>query len=602
MTLHTGLTLAILIATLVLLAGKRLRPDVAALCGTLALILTGVLSPDEAFSAFGQPLIVIIPSVYVVGAALYETGVATLIANKLQRLSSQGPTALVLVIMLAAGLLSGLLSSMLVVAVLMPAALRMARRARLSPSELLLPLASGAAMGNLLTLIGTVSNVVASSLLTVGGYEPLGFFSLTPIGLVSLGLAVGWYLIVGRRLLKRDIPAERQRPSLHEVEKTYRLREQLYRLRVRSVSDLLGTQLEKSGLSVDCHLNVLAVKRRDGTLQPATAEWVLERDDLLVVEAARGELFQAASLHGLEPKGAMSLEEFNRLEEENLRLAELMVPFRSQLVGRSLAAIDFRDRYGLNILAVHRSGQAIRGELPDLTLTAGDTLLVQGPLAYLRQVGRDMNLVLVTHLGPQIGDLITRKAKLTLGILAVMVACVASGLLSLATASLAAVVALVLTGCISVARAYRSIDGSVIVLIGGMLPLAMALEKTGTAQLIAGQLVSMSPFIGVLGTLLLLYLFTAVVTQVVSNSATVALVTPIAISLAVTQGLPPEPFVVAMAVAVTTSYLTPLTNTDNLLVREAGRYTTRDYLVNGLPVALLQAVAVLIMAWLAGIR
>jgi di/tricarboxylate transporter len=602
MTLQIGLTLAILIATLALLAGGRLRPDLAALCGTLALILTGVLSPTEAFSAFGQPLIIIIPSVYVVGAALYETGVATLIANRLQGASSQGPAVLVLVIMLAAGLLSGLLSSMLVVAVLMPAALRMARRAQLSPSELLLPLTFGAAMGNLLTVIGTVSNVVASSLLAVGGHEPLSFFSLTPIGLVSLGLSIGWFLLLGRKLLRREIPAERQRPSLREVERTYHLKEQLYRLRVRSISGLLGTRLAESGLSLDSSLNVLAVKRREESLQPARSDWMLERDDLLIVEAARGDIFQAASLHGLELKGALSLEEFNRLEEENLRLAELMVPFRSQLLGRSLTEIDFRDRYGLNILAVHRQGEVIRGELPELILTAGDTLLVQGPSAYLRQVGRDMNLVLVTHLGPEVGDLVTSKAGLTLGILVVMVVAVASGLLSLATASLSAAVVLVLTGCISVARAYRSIDGSVIVLIGGMLPLAMALEKTGTAQLIAGQLVGLSPIIGALGTLLLLYLFAALVTQVVSNAATVALVTPIAISLAATQGLPPEPFVIASAVAVTTSYLTPLTNTDNLLVREAGQYTMRDYLLNGLPVAVLQAVAVLLFAWLAGVH
>lgn len=602
MTVQVGLTLAILIATLVLLAGRRMRPDLAALCGTLALILTGILSPAEAFSAFGQPLIIIIPSVYVVGAALYETGVATLLANKLRGASSQGPAVLVLVVMLAAGLLSGLLSSMLVVAVLMPAALRIARRGRLSPSELLLPLAAGAAMGNLLTLIGTVSNVVTSSLLAVGGYEPLGFFSLTPIGLVSLGLAVAWFLLLGRRLLRREVPAERQRPSLREVEETYHLRQQLYRLRVRSISDLLGSRLDESGLSTNSHLNVLAVKQAEGKLQLARSEWVLERDDLLIVEAARGDIFQAASLHGLELKGAMSLEEFNRLEEETLRLAELMVPFRSQLVGRSLAEIDFRDRYGLNILAIHRQGQVIRDDLPELILAAGDTLLVQGHFAYLRQVGRDMNLVLVTHLGPQIGDLITSKAGLTLGIVAVMVVCVATGLLSLATASLAAAVVLILTGCISVAHAYRSIDGSVIVLVGGMLPLAMALEKTGTAQLIAGQLVSLSPAIGVLGTLLLLYLFTALVTQVVSNAATAALVTPIAISLAVTQSLSPRPFVIAMAVAVTASYLTPLTNTDNLLVRDAGRYTIRDYLMNGLPVAVLQAAAVLFMAWLAGVR
>ena len=595
MTMQAGLTLTILIATLLALTSRRLRPDLAALCATLALILTGVLSPTEAFGAFGQPVIIIIPCVYVLGAALYETGVATLIANKLQRFTAQGPSLLILVLMLTAGLLSAVLSSMLVIAVLMPAAVRMARRAQISPSQLLLPLVAGATMGNLLTLIGTISNVVVSNALVVSGYEPLGFFSLMPYGLVSLALAVVWYLLVGRRLLRQKMPAEPRRPSLGEVEQAYHLRDQLYRLRVRSVSDLIAQPLARSGLSTDSHLNVLAVQRPRGELILARSDWVLEVDDILVVEGARGDILQAASLHHLEPKGAMSLEEFNRFEQETLRLAEVMVPFRSQLIGRTLAEVDFRDRYGLNILAVQRQGQVIRQSLPDLTLAAGDALLVQGPLAYLSQVGRDMNLVLVTHLGPRLGDLITRKAKLTLGVLAVMVLSVASGLLSLATASLAAAVALILTGCISLGRAYRSIDGSVIVLIGGMLPLALALEKTGAAELIAGRLAGLTPAIGPLGTLLLLYLFAAAITQIVSNSATAALVTPIAINLATAQGLSPQPFALAMAVAVSTSYVTLLTNADNLLVRETGQYTMRDYVVNGLPLFLFQTVALMVL-------
>jgi di/tricarboxylate transporter len=601
MTLEAGLTIVLLILTILALASRRLRPDLAALCVMVVLILSGILSPDEAFGAFGQPVIIIIPSVYVLGAALYETGVATLIANKLQRVSGQGPVVLVLVIMATAGALSAVLSSMLVIAVLMPAVLRMARRARLAPSQLLLPLVTGAAMGNLLTLIGTVSNVVVSSLLDVSGYDPLGFFALTPYGLVSLGLAVAWYLVFGRKLLRREMPAEPVRPSLDEVEHAYRLEEQLYRLRVRSASDLIAQRLDKSGLGTTSHLNVLAVQHRGGELTPARSDWILERDDILVVEGGRGDIYQAASVHCLEPRGAMPLEEFNRLEQETLRLAELMVPFRSQLAGRTLAQVDFRDRYGLNILAVHRQGRAIREELPRLTLAAGDTLLVQGPLAYLRQVGRDMNLVVVTHLGPEVGELITRKAKVTLGILVVMTLCVASGLLPLATASLGAALALILTGCISLARAYRSIDGSVIVLVGGMLPLAMALEKTGAAGLIAGQLASLSPSIGPLGTLLLLYLFTALITQIVSNSATAALVVPIALNLAATQGLSPQPFAVAMAVAVTASYLTPLTNTDNLLVREAGRYTMRDYVMNGLPLFVLQTAAMMVLLLATGL-
>jgi di/tricarboxylate transporter len=595
MTLQAGLTLAILIGTLLALATRRLRADLTALCATLALILTGVLDPSEAFGAFGQPVIIIIPSIFVLGAALYETGVATLIANRLQRVSGRGPAVLVLVIMVVAGLMSGVLSSMLVIVLLMPAVLRLARRAHLAPSQLLLPLVTAASVGNLVTLIGTVSNLVVSDLLVAGGFDPLGFLGLAPFGLASLALAVLWYSFAGRRLLRRVMPAEPERPSLEEVAHDYHLEKQLYRLRVRSVSDLIAQRLDETGLSTSFSLNVLAVQRKGAQLRPARQDWRLEQDDVLIVEGSRGDIFQAASRYHLEPKGTMPLEEFNRLEQETLRLAELMIPFRSQLVGRTLTQVDFRDRYGLNILAVHRHGRAIREELPQLRLEAGDTLLVQGPLSYLRRIGGDLNLVVVTHLGPEPGDLITPKAKVTLGILAAMVVCVVSGLLSLATASLAAAVLLILGGCVRLDRAYRSVDGSMIVLVGGMLPLALALDKTGAAQAIAGQLANLSQGLGPLGALLILYLFTALITQVISNSAAAALVTPIAVNLAVTQGFDPRPYAVAVAVAVVASYVTPLTNTDNLLVREAGRYTMRDYVVNGLPIFVLQTIVLMVL-------
>ena len=450
-------------------------------------------------------------------------------------------------------------------------------------------------MGNLLTIIGTVSTLVVNDLLAADGHESLGFFSLAPYGLVSLGLSILWYALAGRRLLRREPLAEPEHPSLDEVEHAYGLDRQLYRLRIRSVSDLIGRRLDQSTLSAGFQMNVLAVQPDGRAMQPARPDWVLECNDVLLVEGVKGDVLQAAGMLLLEPMGAMSLEEFNQLEEENLRLAELMVPFRSRLVGRTLEDVRFRERYGLNILAAHRQGWAIREDLPRLSLAAGDSLLVQGPLARILRVGEDMNLVLVTQLGPQPGDLVTRKARLTLLVLAVMLVTVVSGLLPLVTASLAAAVTLILTGCLRLDRAYRSIDGSVIVLIGGMLPLALALEKTGVAAWIAAQLTVLSAGLGEWASLSLLFLFTLALTQVVSNSATAALVTPIALNLAVSQGLDPRPFALAVAIAVTTSYATPLVNADNLLVREAGRYSMRDYLVNGLPLVALQSLVLIPM-------
>lgn len=595
MTLQAVFTLGILITTLVILASQRLRSDLTALLVMLALILTGVVDPNQAFAAFGQPVIIIIPSIYILGAALYETGVATLIANQLVRFSRRGPVVLILVVMLTASLLSAVLSSLLVIAVLMPAVLRIARRERVAPSLLLLPLASAATMGNLLTLIAAISNLVVGDVLVASGHGPLGLFSVTPFGLISLILAIGWYMLVGRRLLRREVPEEPQVPSLDEVERDYRLDHQLYRLRVRSASDLIALRLEDCRLGLTFGLNVMAMKAKVGSLQPPRPDWVLEQDDVLVVEGSLGDVLQAAGLHQLEMRGAVDLEEFNQLEQDTLRLAEVIVPFRSELAGKTLAGVGFRERYGLNVLAVHRQERAIREDLPQLELGVGDTLLVQGPLANLRQVGRDLNLISVTELGPQPGELITSKAKLTLGILGAMLMCVVSGLLPLASASLAAALVLIMSGCISVDRAYRSIDSRLIVLIGGMLPLAMALEETGVAELIGTTLASLSQSIGPLGTLLLLYLFTTTISQIVSNSVSAALVTPIALNLALAQGLSVQPFAIAIAVAATTSYITPLTNADNLLIRQPGGYRMRDYLVNTLPLYLVQTVAVMLL-------
>ncbi len=595
MTPQIAFTLTILLVSLAVMAVQRLRPELTALLVTLALIIAGVLSPTEAFSAFGQPVIIIVPTIFIIGRALNDTGVAAIVARQLLRVGNKSRAMLVLSIMLTAGLLSAVLSSLLVIAALLPAVVRIAKRAKLAPSQLLMPLAAAATMGSLLTLIGAVSNLVASDALIVSGGQALGFFSLTPYGVASLGLVIVWYLLTGKRLLRRLMPAETSKPSLEEVERSYKMTGQLHRLRVRSASDLIGYPLGSSDLSETYHLNVIAVQSADGKARPARPDSFLEQDDLLIVDGPRGNIFQAAARHALEAKGRVSLDEFNLLEDEELRLAEVMVPFRSRLVGKTLAEARFRELYGLNVLAVHRQNRPIRQDLPHLRLNPGDTLLLQGPVSCIKRVGNDLNLIQVTDLGPESGDLVTRKAGLTAAILGVMLLLVVSGTLSLATASLAATLALILSGCITLDRAYQSIDWRTVIVIGGMFPLAMALEKTGAAQLIAQWMIGLTPSIGSSGALLLLYFFTALVTQVVSNSVTAALIVPIAVSLATAQNMSPQPFVIAVAIAATASYLTPITNADNLLIRRAGQYTMRDYLINGLPIFILQTVMVMMI-------
>ena len=592
------LTILLLIVTLVTMAIPRLRGDIIALLVMLFLILSGILEADEALSAFGQPVIIIIASVFVIGAALLDTGVAMLIANQILRIGRGGELYLMFIVMLASAILTAFLEGLLVVALLLPAVLRVARQAKISPSRLLLPMATMATVGNQLMLISTTSNPLVSDLLRASSDSGLGLFTMTPYALASVGVVMAWYLTGGRFFLSGELPPEPEELSLEEIGASYQIDKLLYRLRVRSSSNLIAEALGSNGrlgLQKNFGLNVIAIQPQGGAIQPATPDYILEQDDLLIVEGENDQVIKAARSHNLETKGTVTLAEVNEIGLETLRLAELMIPFRSSLVGQSLTEAGFRRRYGLNVLAVHRQGQSIRTRLPQLKLAAGDTLLVQGPPASLVGIGRNLNLVRVTDLGPQPGDVITTKAQWTMAVLAAMLLLVVTGLTSLATASLLAAVALVLLRCLSPERAYQSINLSLLALIGGMLSLSMALQETGAAELIADVIAASSAGLGVVGSLVVVHLLTAFVAQIIGGAVGAAIFAPIAISLAVTQGAPPEPFAISIAFAVMGGFITPLTDGDNLLVREPGRYSMADYVKNTLPIFCLQTTVLMVM-------
>jgi di/tricarboxylate transporter len=607
MTLPAAYTLALLIATLALLASQRLRADLTALAVMVALVLGGILSPEEAFRSFGQPVIIIVASIYIIGAALYETGVAIVIADMLLRFRRHGNLALLAAIMAVAGLMSAVLSDLLVVSVLLPAVLRLGRRVGLAPGQLLIPVATAAVMGDMLTLIGAISTVAINDILVASGYPSLGLFTLTPYGLAALAIAMAWYLLharfLGGRFLPSELPEVVERPSLDEVERDYALKEQLYQLRVRDGSPLIGQRLYETGLGAEFRLNVVAIQPSGADLQPPRPERIVQQDDVLVVAGERGDVHQAASRHHLHPRGSLPLERFEDIEGQSLRLAELMIPHRSPLVGKSLQETQFRERFGLNVLGIHRDGRPLREQARDdpswqlrrQLLLPGDTLLVQGPFPRLQAATRNNVLLLVTHLGPQRGDVLTRHARLTVAVLAAMLLTVFTGLLPLAVAALAAVLVLILGRAITVETAYRSVDASVLVLIGAMMPLALALEQTGLARLLAAQLSSVAAAVAPLLLVLAFYLLAALLTQVVSNTVTGVLLVPIAISLAESQGLPAAPFAIAIIVAVTTAYLTPLSQASNLMIRGAGSYQMRHYLLGNGPVFLLQMLAVMVL-------
>jgi di/tricarboxylate transporter len=596
-------TMAILVAAMILLASQKIRIDLVALLVMVSLIVSGVLTPEETFASFGRPLIVIVAGIFVLGAGLRETGVPRVIGNYVLRWCGKDRRQVVLVVMVSSALLSSVLSGLLVASILLPAVLRISEEEEIPPSQLLLPMGVASTLGNQLTLIGTSANVVVSDLLLQTTGEGLGFFTLTPYALIGLGVALAWFYFMGGRTLKAEFPDKSPEPSVEEAEKNFGLEDMFYRLRVRSTSDLIDVPLSDSDLFSSHGLNVVAVKDRNGELRSADSDWEVEQDAELVVEmvnGGEGDVHHVAQQHSLEPLGQTRLREFSIAGQRSLYLTEIMVPHRTSLAGKTLVDLDLRRHHGLQVLAINRRGKSITDALTEIGLEVGDILLVEGTPEQARSASNGRDLVVITDLSPSPEEIVSKKAKTALAILLGMVLVVMLELVSLAVALLLASLALILTRCLTVDRAYAAVNPTILFVIGGMLPLATALQETGAAQTLVAAVSGLDGQIGVLGELFVLYLTIGLLTQVIPNSIAAAIFTPVAVSLAAAQGLAPQQFAIPVALAVNASYISPLTSATNLMIKSKGNYELRDYLINNVPIFWLSGAVILTLLMVLG--
>jgi di/tricarboxylate transporter len=321
-----------------------------------------------------------------------------------------------------------------------------------------------------------------------------------------------------------------------------------------------------------------------------------------MIDGQEGDVHRAAYHRGLEPLGRVRLSDFAVTAQRSLYLTEIVVPHRSSLIGQSLAEIDLRGRYSLQVLAVNRRGESISTQLPTMRLEVGDILLVEGAPEQAGRASNGRDLVAITDLSPSPEDIVTGKAKIALAILAGIVFLVMVEVVSLAVALLLASLALILTRCLTVDRAYAAINPTILIVIGGMLPLATALQKTGAAQLLANAMSGVGEYIGLLGALFLLYVTVGLLTQVIPDSIVAAIFTPVAVSLASAQGLSLQHFAVPIAFAVSASYVSPLTSAINLMIKDKGKYELKDYLINNVPIFLLTGGAVFGLLMLFGLE
>lgn len=616
MTLDMWIALGILVVAIILFVTEWLRVDVVAMGVMVALTLTGLLSAQESISGFSNPAVLTIASLFIVGGAVLQTGLAGMIGERILLVAGSDPARLTVFVMGSVALLSGFMSDTGTVAVLLPAIISLALGAQMSTSKLLIPLAYGSLLGGATTLIGTPPNIIVSDLLREQGLQPFQFFDYTPLGLCLFAAGVVFMLLVGRHILPDYQPKQdvQRVETPEELMAIYRLPDNLFRLRVRRGSDLIDQTVAASRLRQDFGVTVLDIRRPQPARPVAkigerrlvlesngyesvapTPNTVFEQDDILIIQGSPNDIAHAAASLNLGVQPAQA-EDDNALISNEAGIAEVLLPPRSSLVGKSLVETRFGTLYRLTVLGIQRPGTEGELDLKTTELRFGDTLLVQGPwrnILALKNQRRDF--VVMGQPEELIGAPARGKAPLAMLVLAGMLALMVTETVPLVAASMLAALVMILAGCLTIDEAYEAVDWKSIVLVAGMLPMSIALERVGLVNLVAQGL---TESLGNLGPVVLLgglFLLTSFFTQLLSNTATTVLIAPIALASAQHLGVQPYAFMMAVAVAASMAFASPVASPVNTLVMGAGHYRFSDYIKVGVPMILITLIVSLLV-------
>ena len=579
MTYESGLVLVILVASIVLFALELFRVDLVALMVLLALVLTGILDVGEAFSGFSNPAVITVWAIYIVSASLTHTGIADFIGRYGGRIAGQGEGRLILVVMLTVGAMSAFMNNIGATAVLLPVVINIGNKAKVPPSKLLIPLAFGSLLGGVTTLIGTPPNLLASDALVEVGFAPFHLFDYSPMGLIIFFSSIAYMVLVGRHLLPSYTSHAHTQDSLTQE---YHLRDYLTELHIQSNSPLIGKRLVDTRLGEEYDLTIVGVLREGEPNLGILPGLRLQAGDILLVNGSSERILQVGKAYQASLLPAIVTDATLRSEESTV--AEVVVSQLAHFTGQTLRDLDFRDRYGLTVLAIWRGESPILDRLANVRLLMGDTLLVQGRRERIEAI-RDDNAFLLLRPPEALPRL--KKAPINLLIFVSMITAVGFGWLHISTAAVLGAILAVLTGCLTMDEGYEAIEWKSVFLIAGMLPMGVALEKTGTAQYLSNNIIMLVGELGPRGIMLGLIVLTTALTAFMSNAAAAVLVAPIAIQTALGLGIDPHAFVMGVAVAASNSFLTPIGHQSCVLVYGSGGYKFTDFTKVGLPLTLL---------------
>ncbi|MGG4346145.1 SLC13 family permease [Paenibacillus lautus] len=599
-------TLSVLAVASALFMSGKVRSDLVAIGVLMVLMLTDILSPAEALSGFSNSVVIMMIGLFVVGGGIFQTGLAKMASGKLLKLGGGSETRLLIMIMLVTSLIGGFVSNTGTVAVMLPIVVSLAFSAEINPGRLLMPLAFASSLGGMLTLIGTPPNLVIQETLINAGYERLSFFAFLPIGLVCL--ATG---IIAILFLRRFLPSNEKGGagkqggrSLRELAKQYRLTQNLYRIQVGADSSIRSKTLRELDIPAKFEVNVIEIRRKMSAKNQffktinqeiAGPETVIEEDDILYVNGPFERAAEFAETYGLIMLDQRAPEHRKRAEESqyatsDVGIAEVMLTPSSRLIGRLVKHSGFREKYRVNILGIQRKEQYLLHHLKEEKMRFGDALLVQGTWKDIALLAAEQTDVVVVGQPVEESRKLTmdHKAPIAAGIMLLMVILLVTEWIPAVASVMVAAVLMVVFGCVrNMEEAYKTVNWESIVLIGGMIPMSIAIEKTGAASLISDMLVHSLGSYGPLALLAGVYFTTSLLTMFISNTACAVLFAPIALSAAIQMGASPYPFLFAVSIGASMCFASPFSTPPNALVMSAGRYKFSHYVKVGLPLQLV---------------
>lgn len=606
MNADLALVLALLAVAIVMFAIGRPRMDAVALLMLTVLPFTGVLTMNETLAGFADANVVLIATLFVIGEGLVRTGVAQALGNLLMARAGSSESRLVVLLMLFVGGLGAVMSSTGVVAIFVPIVMRVAQRTGASPSGLMMPLSVAALASGMLTLVATAPNLIVAGELARHGFDGFHFFSVTPIGLPVLALSIVYMLVARRWLIAKPVPGlpSLTRPSLAAWVERYGLQNRAVRLLVSDGSPLVGQRLEDLGLrSTDgVHLVALERPRRQGVdlLEPSGKTRIFPGDALLV-DFVRPEVDADVIAKRFALSRLPRTEGFFSDRSQELGMAEVLIGPDSTLVGRTVRESKFRTRFHLSVLGLRHGSDPMQGGYLDESLRVGDTLLVGGRWKHIDALQHQEADLLVLDLPAEHAEVLAEPGKgpRALAVLALVVGLMVSGLVPNVQAGLIGALLMGALGCVDLKSAYDSIHWKSLVLIAGMMPFSIALERTGGVDLAAGALAEVARTAGPSVLLAALFIVTASIGLFVSNTATAVLMAPVAIGVASQLGVSPYPFAMTVAIAASAAFMTPVSSPVNTLVVGPGNYTLGDFLRIGVPLTILVLIlSVVLIPWI----